>query len=216
MVADPSRTVPGARPASRPLPPRRTPRARGAAAARGLRASLGAAVAALLLSSGLAGAATPADEPPEAGKAAAGGAKRPSATHAWVDRGVRRPLSIDPGWRADFSAALRGRPVALRRAEAALPDVSPALQSPVFRDEGGRARALPGGVVVVLDAALDDADARALIARHGAAASRRIADRVWLVESPAGMASLELANRLADTGAFTAAQPNWWVERALK
>ena len=49
-----------------------------------------------------------------------------------------------------------------------------------------------------------------------APAARPLSPRAWLVESPAGLASLELANRLAATGAFAGAQPNWWVERALK
>jgi hypothetical protein len=142
--------------------------------------------------------------------------KRIAPTHAWHDGAATRALTVEPGLRADFSGGVVGRPVVLRSASAPLKDVSPALQSPVLRDESGRARALPGGVVVTFADATDEAAARALLAAHGAPAARPLSPRAWLVESPAGLASLELANRLAATGAFAGAQPNWWVERALK
>ena len=64
--------------------------------------------------------------------------------------------------------------------------------------------------------ALDEPAARALLAAHDARPTRRLGERAWLVEAAAGLASLELANRLAGTGAFASASPNWWVERALK
>lgn len=137
-------------------------------------------------------------------------------THAWQDGGTRRALTLQSDLRADFSPSIQGKSAVLRPATGALKDVSPALQSPVFRDEGGRMRALPGGVLVVLATPLDDDAAAALIASHDARAVRRVGDRTWLVESAAGLPSLDLANRLAATGAFAAAQPNWWVERARK
>lgn len=137
-------------------------------------------------------------------------------TPAWQDGGVRRPLVVEPGWRADFSGAVSGAATVLRPSAGMLKDVSPALQSPVFRDEGGRLRALPGGVVVLLREPLDEQAATALLASHGARVVRRLGDRLWLVASAAGTASLEQANRLAETGAFAAAQPNWWVERPRK
>jgi hypothetical protein len=143
-------------------------------------------------------------------------AKRAAPSHAWHDGASRRTLVIESGLQADFSGALTGKSIALRPAAGALKDVSPSLQSPVFRDEGGRMRALPGGVVVMTRTTLDEPTARALLTAHDARPTRRLGERAWLVESAAGMASLELANRLAATGAFDAAQPNWWVERALK
>ncbi len=171
------------------------------------------ALAVASAASAASAAEVPAD-PPMLAKPAA--AKRIAPTHAWHDGATIRALTLDPGLRADFSAGLAARPVVLRASPGPLKDVSPALQSPVLRDESGRARALPGGVVVTFAAAPDDAAARALLAAHGATAVRPLSARAWLVESPAGLASLELANRLAATGAFAGAQPNWWVERALK
>ncbi|HYF60292.1 MAG TPA: hypothetical protein VEA81_15180 [Burkholderiaceae bacterium] len=142
-------------------------------------------------------------------------AKRPAPTHHWIDGDVRRPLVVDDALRADFSATASKSGV-LRPSAGPLKDVAEPLQSPVLRDESGRARALPGGVLVTFAAALDEPAARAAVAAQGARVARRIADRIWLVESPAGLASLELANRLADSGAFESAQPNWWVARAKK
>jgi hypothetical protein len=154
-------------------------------------------------------------EPPLLGKPAPV-ARRLAPTHAWRDGAAHRPLTIDPALRADFTPRRDGGAVALRASEGALKDVPAALQSPVLRDETGRARALPGGVVVVLANALDDEAARTLLAGHGAVGARRVGARTWLVPTAPGLASLEAANRLADTGAFAAAQPNWWVERTPK
>jgi len=168
----------------------------------------------VLAGSAAAQGADPADS--VSAKSASGG-KRAAPSHAWHDGGTRRPLVLESGWGADFSGALSGKSVAIRPAPGgALKDVSASLQSPVFRDEGGRLRALPGGVVVMVRDGLDEPAVRVLLASHDARATRRLGEHAWLVESAAGLRSLELANRLAATGAFVAARPNWWVERALK
>jgi hypothetical protein len=183
-------------------------------------AALAAAVLVAALTAGPARAAAPPTDVPPAelpllSKPPAV-AKRPAPTHAWTDGATVRALTLDPRLRADFSSGMGVRRAVLREAAGPLKDVSGALQSPVLRDESGRARALPGGVVVTFDGAPGEAAARALLARHGAAAARPLSPAAWLVESPAGLASLELANRLAASGAFASAQPNWWVERTLK
>lgn len=180
-----------------------------------------ALVAALAVVSPSADAAAPAGEPPVVSKPAAPGgalAKRAAPTHVWHDGERERALVLEPALRADFSGSFPGKAVVLRAAPegGVLKDVSPALQSAVLRDEAGRARALPGGVLVVMREGTGTSDAYALLARHGAADARAINGRTWLASAPSGLASLELANRLAATGAFAAAQPNWWVERALK
>jgi hypothetical protein len=183
------------------------------AAVRALAAALAWTV---LTGSAAAQGVDPAASASASAKTASGG-KRAAPSHVWHDGSARRSLVLQSGWRADFSGALSGKSVALRpTSDGALKDVSSSLQSPVFRDEGGRLRALPGGVVVTLTDGLDEPAARAFLASHDARATRRLGERAWLVESAAGLPSLELANRLAATGAFVAAQPNWWVERALK
>jgi hypothetical protein len=193
---------------------------RSRAAARAAAVACACAVGALLAAAAPALAAahgpdgSPGAVPPLSKPSAA--AKRVAPTHAWHDGTVVRALTIEPRLRADFSPGSGRRGPALRESAGMLKDVSPALQSPVLRDEAGRARALPGGVLVTLAGVPDEATARALLARHGATAVRRLASGTWLVETPAGLAALELSNRLAATGAFASAQPNWWVERALK
>jgi len=140
----------------------------------------------------------------------------PSHVHAqtdqqgWTEGGRWHRLTLVPGMVADFTPRVGERSTTLRSGE---PD---ALSSPVFRDESGRLRALPGGVVVTLKSALSEAASQALFRQQGVQASRRLSPTVWLIEAPAGLPSLALANRLETSGDFASAQPNWWMERRLR
>lgn len=136
-------------------------------------------------------------------------------THHWHDGGTRRALTLESGLEVDFTPRAGKRIDAPQRAGTAATG-SGALVSPVLRDESGRLRALPGGVVVVLVAPVDEAAVLALLARAGVDSARRISAATWLVPSDAGLPALALANRLHDTGLFASAQPNWWVQRTLK
>jgi hypothetical protein len=136
-------------------------------------------------------------------------------THWWHDGTARRALVLDASLEADFTPRAVGQGASVLQPARGLKSTTP-LVSPVLRDESGRARALPGGVLVVLKSPLDDAGARALIAQAGATPTRRVSETVWLLEAPAGLASLELANRLHERGLFASAQPDWWVQRTLK
>jgi hypothetical protein len=121
----------------------------------------------------------------------------------------------DTSLEADFSTSIGKSASVLRPAGSATKAAAP-LVSPVLRDDTGRARALPGGVLVVMKHPVDEVAARALIARAGAVPVRRVAETIWLLEGPTGLGSLELAERLHETGVFASAQPNWWIERSLK
>jgi hypothetical protein len=199
MAADPTR-----RPAAARCPaPARAPRGR-------LLAGLWLAAA------GFAAAAAPTIEKPVESGAAVAASKRTAPAHGWFDGATWRPLTLDAGVRADFTGDASGKSVALRAAAGPLKDVPTALQSPVLRDESGRARALPGGILVVLAQPLDEPALQRLLERHAVAPPRRVNDRIWRIEAPAGLASLELANRLAASGDFAAVQPDWWVERVRK
>jgi hypothetical protein len=187
----------------------------------GRAACAGLALAALALAP-RADAAPPGPGPLES--ASVGTAAKPARsariakdtpTHWWHDGTARRALVLDRSLEADFSPAPWRAADVLRPAGAAPKSAAP-LVSPVLRDASGRARALPGGVLVVLKAPLDEAAARALIAGAGATPTRQVSSTVWLLEGPPGLASLELANRLHAGGQFAAAQPNWWVQRTLK
>lgn len=89
--------------------------------------------------------------------------------------------------------------------------------SEVLRNEAGSPRALPGGVIVRLQES-DRRNAYDILVEAGLRPVRALdpEQRSWLVESPAGLESLELANRLHESGRFESASPNWWRPRALK
>lgn len=164
---------------------------------------------------GAASATVPPGGPPSVSKPARVAAAKGAPALAWHEAGVRRALRLESTLEADFSPHLGKDAGPLRPAGAAMKSAAP-LVSPVFRDDEGRLRALPGGVLVALRSPLSEADARALIARAGATPSRALSPTLWVVEGPVGLGSLELANRLDASGAFAAAQPNWWVARTLK
>lgn len=135
----------------------------------------------------------------------------------WYDGDHRRALWSDPANIADFSAGQEKSQV-LKPAGTAK---GGGAQSPVFRDGAGeksRARALPGGIVIRFAAGSTPAQRDALFAKHALTPLREIGsgDGMWLVESPPGLDSLELANRLHESGDFAGAAPNWWQQRTLK
>ena len=155
--------------------------------------------------------------------ARAGATKDSAATRYWYEDGKRRALRVDPAWIADFAAPAATRPgkrpSPLKRSiggEKALESL-PSGASPVFRDDQGAQRALAGGIVVRLREA-DSKDARARLAAAGLLPIRPIdpQGRTWLVASPAGTPSLDLANQMHESGRFESASPNWWRPRALK
>jgi len=148
--------------------------------------------------------------------------KRPSVavksvqtTHAWHDGTAIRMLSLDPTLEAHFAAGVLPQERVLRPAGSTRRDAA-AQVSPVLRDESGRPRSLPGGVVVVLKTPMDETGARALISQAGAIPLHALSDRLWLVQGPVGLGSLRLANQLQAAGLFESAQPNWWMPRTLK
>jgi hypothetical protein len=136
----------------------------------------------------------------------------------WYDGQVRRPLWVDASRTADFSGGAADLASVVKPGPTVKETSS---TSPVFRDAADAntaPRALPGGVIVELPAGLDDAARAALFARHGLTPVRRIGDdpRRWLVATPAGLPSLDTANRLFESGDFVSASPNWWRPRERK
>ncbi|RPH67259.1 MAG: hypothetical protein EHM83_01980 [Burkholderiales bacterium] len=191
------------------------------------------AALALGMPPGSAAAQTPLDagagevrtEVPRKAAPDAGGIKpgQHTASAFWYDGGVRRALRVDPAWIADFATAPTAASAKSRSplkrsigGKKAL-ETLPAGASPVFRDTAGSPRALPGGVIVRLRDA-DRQQARERLAAAGLVPVRAIdpQERSWLVESPPGLPSLELANRLHEGGEFESAEPNWWRPRTLK
>jgi hypothetical protein len=140
----------------------------------------------------------------------------PSAsTHYWYDGQTKRSLDVDTDHVIHFKP---NEKAVLVKQVAGLSTEKSVLNpnSPVFKD-GGTRRALPGGVIVTFAGSLSDDQAMSQLKAKGLEPLRRIGSSdSWLVASPAGLASLELANQLHESKAFAAAQPNWWSERAKK
>ncbi|MGE3925031.1 MAG: hypothetical protein AB7G13_19030 [Lautropia sp.] len=180
----------------------------------------------------------PADAVPQVVKPAAAPSKTANPSVIVVEGGGTRALWIDPNRIADFGAGGAAVQPALRppapgeltdRARAGKRDddrsaksaadtgsTAATTVSPVFLDAGGRARALPGGVIVGFAASVSNDAAAGEFAAAGVTPLRRIGDRMWLVESPPGLATLEIAERLNASGRFAFVQPNWWNPRPTK
>lgn len=88
--------------------------------------------------------------------------------------------------------------------------------SPVLRDEAGRTLGLPGGLIVTFKGEVSEAEAQARLSEAGLTPKYEIAPSVWAVESPAGLETIELANKANAQGTFADVSPNWWTKRALK
>lgn len=83
--------------------------------------------------------------------------------------------------------------------------------SPVFGAGQGQLRALPGGVVVRLAPALTGAKADEWFrARQLSAKPLSGLPDTYLVDTPAGLAALELSKQLGASPDVVAAEPNWW------
>jgi hypothetical protein len=170
--------------------------------------------------------------PPNGGASSVSGASGTSAANAtqrtdagtqqrfWYDGENRRELQIDPDWIVDFRGSRpnleRHTPPGATQSAEKEATLAPG-QSVVLRDETGAPRALPGGVIVRLYER-DVGEAQKLFAELGVVPVRALdpQQRTWLVEAPAGLESLALANRLHESGRFESAAPNWWRPRALK
>ena len=94
---------------------------------------------------------------------------------------------------------------------------SPGGGYPVFRDaSSGALMALPGGVLLVLDAQWSGMEVAEFLARNGVSKSA-VSELVYAVngffiETDAGLESLSVANRLAGQNGVVLSSPNWWRE----
>lgn len=82
------------------------------------------------------------------------------------------------------------------------------------RTEGSRLRALPGGVIVGFAVDWSPERCAEWLGSKGLSVQEKLtfAPNTYLVESPAGIETLRLANRLYETGDVRRAQPDWWME----
>ena len=88
---------------------------------------------------------------------------------------------------------------------------------PVFRSEsGGELMTLPGGVLLVLDATLNEKEVEDFFSNAGIPVSQKseldFTPNSFLIETEPGFPSLELANRLADYDGVLISTPSWLRE----
>lgn len=162
-----------------------------------------------------------------------------SSAH-YFDGSSQRTITLDPQWVAVITpppaasspgarttaggsaASTAAAPlVALQPASQPVARATGTLMSPVYREgnsPAGRMMALPGGVLVKLAPEWTDAQVRAWMGSKGLSVRQRmnIAGHWYVVESPAGNASLELANALQQSGEVLSASPNWWKQTTTR
>ncbi len=131
----------------------------------------------------------------------------------YYDGGVKRALVVDSQQWANVKS---GKSVELQSMSTNEKSGKSFSGSPVFRlGETGSPMALPGGIIVKPKSG--DTTAEAKLKAKGYEIERAIGDSgALLVKSPEGMSSLELANKLHESGDFESASPNWWRERRKK
>lgn len=103
---------------------------------------------------------------------------------------------------------------ALRSLRAAQPT---GRYSPVFHDgpnEGGRMRALPGNVIVYFRPEWDEAQVRSWASGRSLEIVRKleIGKNAYVIRTEPGLASLETANTLRQSGEVLSATPDWWQD----
>ncbi len=91
---------------------------------------------------------------------------------------------------------------------------------PVFRSESsGNLMTLPGGVLVVFDSDLDDAQISKFLTAQGISKDRvstMLLHNAFEIETEPAFPALELANRLATLGESLVAIPNWAFDAVTK
>ena len=155
--------------------------------------------------------------------------KAAPGNYVWYDGGKPRQLQLDSTVTAEFGdraeaggePVLRGNGVRIWRQQdqAATRAAAGGAASPVFRDsEGGAIRALPGNVIVRLDQSWNAQQVADWLKENRLSEVRRlpIGGNVLVLSSPPGLASLELANRLQQSGQVVSAQPEWWEQRSTR
>lgn len=149
--------------------------------------------------------------------------------YVWYDGGKPRQLQLDSALVAEFSdrtdaggePVMRDKGVRIWRQQdqAATRAAAGGAASPVFRDsEGGAMRALPGNVIVRLDPSWNAQQVADWLRQNRLTEVRRlpIGNNVLVLSSPPGLAALELANRLQQSGQVVSAQPEWWEQRSTR
>jgi hypothetical protein len=147
----------------------------------------------------------------------------------FYDAGVKKPLLIDANQWASSSEASTKSSVSIRSLTSSEKSLVGSMSSnqeraqtktmkgsPIFKtDAGGVPMGLPGGVILMPKQS--DSQLEKKLSTQGLTVERAIGNTgALLIKSSEGLSSLELANRLHETGEFEHVTPNWWRERRKK
>jgi hypothetical protein len=93
--------------------------------------------------------------------------------------------------------------------------------APVFHDApsaSGSLRSLPGNIIVYLNPDWNQDTIGQWVKRHGYLVVGQLAvgPNVFVLETKAGLESLQLANELYESGEVVAAFPDWWLETSVR
>ncbi|MCB1157441.1 MAG: hypothetical protein H7A25_25990 [Leptospiraceae bacterium] len=95
----------------------------------------------------------------------------------------------------------------------------PQSSSPVFRDASGHFYGLPGNVLIFFPEGTGEKEALKLLKEKQYTVIRKLPLRsrlVFVLESPPGIPSLELADKLQEERNPFQALPNWWISRNIR
>lgn len=164
-----------------------------------------------------------------------------SQSYTWYDGNKPRTVYLNPKLVAEFDVAdeaqsqvartVDAKPVARKgvvriweveggaeRAIASVRAATPRAEvSPVFHDnntDAGRMRALTGNIIVYLDPQWGEVAVEQFLARNNLVLVKKleIGPNIFVVKDSPGLAALEKANALYQSGEVIAAFPEWWQE----
>ena len=123
----------------------------------------------------------------------------------WYDGDIRRVIQLET------QPEKSTRQVAEHPGETAAASTSEG--EPAFREDG-QLKTLPGGVIVKFSPTWDSGQIAQWMSDWGFTDYRPLgASHTWIIATEAGLSSLELANRIHESGEVIYASPNWSVER---
>ena len=138
--------------------------------------------------------------------------------YTWYDGGVPRTVWIDnshvaelPGNNGGSREGIKIVPADEARSTGA---TARGNTVPVFRDgpSGGRMRTIPGNIIVQLHPDWNAAQVTQWLQANRLTEVHRMSNNFLVIASPPGLASVELANRLQESGTVVYAQPDWWEQ----
>ena len=155
---------------------------------------------------------TPATRVKARASAGSSAGSSPAQEYTWRDGDRVERVSLESGLVVQPGSGNTGASVVTRD--------DGEITQPVFRSQAGDRMTLPGGVLLTLDEAWDQARVNRFFSDNGIDKSR-VQGQDWavnalFVETEPGFPSLNLANELAEQEGVQAAIPNWQTEVSLR